>query len=309
MRQERRSNILYVMAADISGEEPRAVVLWFRRFRARPGLVGKLRGELQFEQLLEGSIPDGATPLTMQDESVQVSARFMQSRFPVSVVSSLGIYALFHLNIAADDSTLLLLFFVAVAFIWSGRKHLIHKFGFVEVRKTSAQSNAADILLDLHLRRRMGLAIVRCPGGTWRDVVRTVLPLSEAAIIDVTDLSENVVWELRETARCLPADSIILCCCSDRHEAWADTAALIENAISPVALDGIKVFWYPRRSTAAHGLRLRQELWSLMSEALRPSPYRRCGYCRNLAAPGDERCGKCGMIIADLQAPEKQQLQ
>src|SRR5262249_37923031 len=57
-----------------------------------------------------------------------------------------------------------------------------------------------------------GLKIFKTSDEFWQNHVRLCLERCDAVLLDITELSENVLWEARAAYAGRPADEIILCC-------------------------------------------------------------------------------------------------
>jgi hypothetical protein len=55
-----------------------------------------------------------------------------------------------------------------------------------------------------------GTRVMTFPDSRWREAVVTCLREADAIVVDVTDLSPNVGWEIRQTFDLVPAESIIV---------------------------------------------------------------------------------------------------
>src|SRR5262249_46156567 len=55
-----------------------------------------------------------------------------------------------------------------------------------------------------------GIVLVRCKDDFWREAISTAIENADAVVIDVSDPSQNVLWELKEALGRLPPESILL---------------------------------------------------------------------------------------------------
>jgi len=84
--------------------------------------------------------------------------------------------------------------------------------GFYELEADSALDKAGKILTGLvkRLFRFQGVLIFKCPDVVWHDVVAFILRRAQAVLIDVSQPSENLVWELETSLKTKPAEAIII---------------------------------------------------------------------------------------------------
>jgi len=57
-----------------------------------------------------------------------------------------------------------------------------------------------------------GIFVIHCDDSFWREIVELCLTCASAAVIDVTEPSPNVIWELETAFSLMPPESIVLAC-------------------------------------------------------------------------------------------------
>ncbi len=80
----------------------------------------------------------------------------------------------------------------------------------------AASGSAARVLARIHRglsRRGQGAKSLNCHPDSWRSVALTAMSWSRCIVIDITESSPHIEWELAQALQCLPPQCIILCHC------------------------------------------------------------------------------------------------
>ncbi len=90
--------------------------------------------------------------------------------------------------------------------------------------------------------------VLRCSPASWRTVVKRAQQLSALIVIEVTDLSENVLWELETAVRLKAPQKIVLAHRIEAGKQWALPPLCVTKILERVearTLEAIPVFLYP----------------------------------------------------------------
>lgn len=118
-----------------------------------------------------------------------------------------------------------------------------------------------------------GLKIFKCDDDFWMDAVRTMLSRSDAAILDISDLNENMRWELGQCADLIQKDKLILAF-AVRPEFYPgdpeeELVAQIEQLIGTAKLQEVLFWGYPEPLELINGKpKIDEELEEIVNESL-----------------------------------------
>lgn len=127
-----------------------------------------------------------------------------------------------------------------------------------------------NLLKRLQRGKRRGASVVRISDTHWREAVTSSLAAVDVAIIDLSDVSDHVAWEISEAAKACSTSGLVFIC---RDDAALSDAA--KNAVrSALGRELIGVVHYPARrgaSDRAFARDLRQQIYTAadMREARR----------------------------------------
>ncbi|MGD9367201.1 MAG: hypothetical protein PVH87_15995 [Desulfobacteraceae bacterium] len=233
--------------------------IWLRRFhRDEPN-------RLRFNWLLHRACPGLCVPITIQDSVFKTSYYSSGSRMLVvlPIVLSLGIllYLLCALTIAFVIHFLvggnqlpivigMILALVPLGLYGSGIKNQMAKRGHVTLSATKAVREVDSTLRKIIQRKLgfQGVMIFKCADEVWQKVVALGISSADAVIIDVSDLTENVLWEIETALEKHDPDSILLTYGvpkDAREELPSEARLALEKVISPECLKRIRIFYYP----------------------------------------------------------------
>lgn len=85
-------------------------------------------------------------------------------------------------------------------------------------------------------RSSHSLQIWKCEDAFWQRTVRRALRAADAVVMDVTELGDNMRWELSQLAAIVPAERVVLCCASkdgDLLPAEDDLLAQLSSILGP----------------------------------------------------------------------------
>ena len=209
--------LAYVLSAP---SKPACLILWLRRFHSRQ------QRKLGLQHLLAHACAGWGFVLTLRDSTFK---RSFGVPIRQAFKSAFGIWFL----------TPILFFFIAIVVLpfYDGGEHnngvvalilcliLGLTFGIVSyVRNKNANltgpnavTKAAKALrrfegrgLDASSYFSEGIDVLSCDDSNWQEVVSTCLAAVSAVVIDVTEQTDNISWELQAAFRLLPPESVVL---------------------------------------------------------------------------------------------------
>lgn len=197
-----------------------AVVLWFRRFHTR--MVRRTK----FPWLLRSAVRSIGASVSIQDSSFRYSYWVSPGRIILlyfSLVPILLVCGAFSflvmgplwtkLNLRSDPEWAgLVVFLIAVIGAISTTVWYMRKRAYIRLDEQEWASSL-DKLLSRILQRKtvlLGTVLIRCEDSFWQQAVCQALAKATAAIVDVSEISENIVWELQTVLASLPPSCIIL---------------------------------------------------------------------------------------------------
>ncbi len=194
------------------------ILVWCRRFRPSYGR------QFRFHRALATACSGIAYPITIQDSSYPASlmGSFSGRGWFLLPAAILVFYA--GLIVVAMPSLTLLpehlskqgfgvgFIAISVAIPLLALK-AYRRLGYRAYRGPDARRQVRAELEAINAGRRggtMGVEVVQCDDAGWRDVVTEALSVADVAVIDVSDLSENLRWELDEAIAALTTARVII---------------------------------------------------------------------------------------------------
>lgn len=273
----------------------RVQAMWLRRFQAESG--DTFRTSRVIDQLARY----GVSALTLQDRDVQLSFEQRRNRlaplfwlFFIPVIAALGYFAMTSWNETqaaaeaftptADDFAgaigqaignaigtavvlIMIIVIVMVAFMAStlvimALAAIAGPIGAMFTRGRDDYRGLPRLLERIGKGRGpRGASIVRVSDAHWREAVTSSLAAVDVAIIDLTNVSEHVAWEIAEAAKACTTSGLVFIC--------RDNAALSDAAKAAVrgalGREHIHVVHYPERRGAgdrAFASDLREQIYN-----------------------------------------------
>ncbi|MEQ1617084.1 MAG: hypothetical protein ABL883_01920 [Terricaulis sp.] len=270
----------------------RIQAMWLRRFGSEGG------DAFQTSHLIDRLARDGVSALTLQDREVQLSFEQRRNRLaPTFWILFAPIAALLGFGAAnswrdvqtqaeqwrptADNlgdaigqalgqafgnvlALLLIVLLTAAAFmlatlLFMAVAALAGPIGAAFARNRDDFARLPQHLKAIDKGKRKGATVLRIGDDHWREAVSLALRSTDVIIVDLTDVSENVAWELEKAAKTPGGERIVFIC------ADAGARALPLNAVAQVraALGGPPpaVAYYPQsRKAAREGERFAEDL-------------------------------------------------
>jgi hypothetical protein len=240
-----------------------ALVLWLRRFHGKPH-----RG-VTFPAVLGMACAGLATPITLQDEQFSRSAElgtyrslrtFMITLFAIPIVGLLLGLLLYLPLVLLDASpavvgpTLLVPIMVlgVGVNVWLIRHR--RKLGVFPFTQRNLDAALPAFLHGLRTKSSRvaglgGVVVMKVPDESWRAAVLMTLEQTALAIIDLTDPTDNLAWELRAASKKLPLDRIIVACARTDQKSEESSREFIRQTLTQVLgselVSRIRVLFYP----------------------------------------------------------------
>lgn len=222
------------------------VVLWLRRFHRRR--------QKPFLRALNYACRFVGMPLTIQDSSFRFSMGFAMGRL-VPYAGFFFVLFFFGGIIAGPilrDMVMLsgcavIVIAMATSYWWA----------FFRLRGEKSSQQLLRLLEKVKAgnARSGGTLIVRSQDEFWRNVVELALRHADAVVIDVTEPSENVFWELRTALSLRHPASILLACAVDKtspneissSELPETVRSELQAAFGEAQLSRFSLLFYPAR--------------------------------------------------------------
>ena len=247
----------------IRRSQGRAVVLWLRK----SDVIEPRR--FRFEACLSIACSGLAVPVTIQDSAVPWSAQQASARMflqlPLDVLKfmagamvvlvPIGLWATF--NVSPEDFSYgiyvtygLLAVAVPIIFVLVNRRR--RALGVFRLDKRDSVEELRDFLRRIKSGRSRtagGVAVFRIASSQWQNVVTAALRQADVVIIDVSILSEHLLWELEQAKTCLRGSQLILSCgiASDGpDELSRDVRTRLVSAVGEALLEEAGRAYYPR---------------------------------------------------------------
>lgn len=234
-------------------------IIWLRRFhRSEPK-------RFRFNMLLKRACLGLCVPITVQDSVFRTSYYAAWSRMFLVYPIVMGVGSLLYLLCAVTITVPLTMvgvgeglafklgFLMALVplglFVYAVKKQVVRR-GHVALSPRNAIEVVGSTLLRITQRKLLfnGVMIFKCPNEVWQQVVSLVISRASAVIIDVSDLTENVLWELRISLEKHRPESVLLSFgvpMDTREELPSTTLTELEKVVSSDKLSRLRVFYYP----------------------------------------------------------------
>jgi hypothetical protein len=217
------------------------LVLWLRRFHRRQ--------QKPFQNILERACTFVGTSITIQDSSFRSSQAMASTR-----ISTFGWFLFVILLVFGYPvmNTIYVLIAVIIAFTWFVIVFaLFRRLGHIKLRESNSRDRTFRLIQTIRERKayRGGVVILKCEDSFWHDVVSLAIQHADAVIVDVTEPSENVIWELQTALRAKAPENILLAYEKDEKPFDLPPAisAELQAAVGSVPLNRLATFVYPRK--------------------------------------------------------------
>jgi hypothetical protein len=204
----------YSRVAPVTG-----VLLWLRRFR---GSYGR---RVRFHRPLAHACSGMLHPVTIQDSSFRFSfMAAMETRWlavaliPVAwmvgfAVTLVVFFALGILTAQSGPGTMLLAVGLWTALFVYGLSQIFKRVGVSELQGQAARVEADRRLSSLKSGGHtvvFGVEILKCQDDVWRDVVSEAMSKADVVIVDITEPTENILWELGVALQRFGSEGLLL---------------------------------------------------------------------------------------------------
>jgi len=256
----------------------RVQAMWLRRFHSE-------RGKFRTSRVVDRLSRHGVSALTLQDRDVQLSFEQRRNRLapmfwllfvPIALIVAWLMWNgwqtaqadIMDLEPAGDLrqaigqvlGAIILFIFVGVLFIAGfifailATMLLVMLFaalsgpiGAMFSRNRDDFKVLPSLLRSFDRGKRRGAVVLRISDANWREAVTSALGAADVAVIDLSDVSEHVAWEIAEAVKaCTPSGLVFIC---------RDDTQLTESARSAVrsalGRDPTAIARYPARAGAS----------------------------------------------------------
>jgi len=219
------------------------LILWLRRFHRRR--------QKPFLRALNNACEFVGMPLTIQDSSFRFSVGFAIGR----LLPWIGFFVVIRFfggllggPLVADLASVVGGMVIAVGIGTS------YWWAFFSLRGEGSSQRLLRLIEKIRAGRARsgGAMILRAQDEFWRPIVEQALQHADAIIIDVTEPSENVIWELQAASKLRPAGSILLACAIDENTPDNPSPRLpeairseLERALGEAQFGRLSIFLYP----------------------------------------------------------------
>jgi hypothetical protein len=139
------------------------------------------------------------------------------------------------------------------------------KLGYTHLRQSNAKEHTLRLFADIraHKGSRGGGVILQCDDSFWRDVVLLAIEHADAVIVDVTEPSGNVTWELQTALSRKSPENILLAYEKDEKpfDLPSTISEKLQTAIGSIPLNRLGVFIYPRKRSWVPWKNFAQSFW------------------------------------------------
>jgi hypothetical protein len=199
---------------------PRLVLL-LRRFRKRS------KKEFVLAHQLGLACRALAVPITVQDSSfrgdlpigLQVLTVILEIASILGPPYVISLIALYYPGSAAIGwQAVALLWLVGGGSVYLCFKYLFRRTAVFRASKTNWRHTMQNVVRNI--RRRpwtyAGTRVLKLPDERWKDAIQYFLNEADAVVIDISEISANVEWEIQETFARIRPEAILLCWASDK---------------------------------------------------------------------------------------------
>ncbi len=275
----------FVAAYYLSKSTKRAnLILWLRRFHDRK------QRDLGFRSLIAGACAGWGFAITVQDSSFKRSVGLAIQRaflgfygiaflFPF-LLSALSVVFVYHGNEKVDTEykvLTILVMAIALGTIAYQRSLYCRLTGpDVLVKTQSILKRLEHQGLGFQNLFTHDIHILACEDASWRTVVLASLAAVSAVVIDVTEPSENVLWEVTAAFQLRPPGSIVLAFGTHgetRHDLPRDIYSRLLCCVPEANLRRSHVFAYSLEKNGLHERARLRQLANTLATAIAEGRY------------------------------------
>jgi hypothetical protein len=226
------------------------LILWLRPFHKAETHPAK------FGRTLVRACAWWGVPLTIQDSTFRTSVTWALSRaFPYTLpafwVLILPVFLYTYLPEALTTFiTHPYWWFLAWSLAWVvGVSILVRRAGYAQIPAVSAAQTTRALLSRMRAGKGWfnGVSVLQCGDHFWRSTVTIGIESADVVVVDVTHLSDNVIWELQEAVHLVGSSAIILTCFTDGDQFPEQIEGQLTQLFSPEVCVAFGRCAYPRR--------------------------------------------------------------
>ena len=169
---------------------------------------------------------------------------------------------------------------------------VMRRIGYTSIDKFTGDSKFAEIITKIRRRAyySWGVTVLKCEDEIWQARVIQALKSADMVLIDISNLSQNIIWETEKASQILPTGSIAFAFEID----WGQEPRLpvtvyqkLQEVLPTDDLKKIPTFFYPKNLPFRRISQVKQYVQILelsLREFLLDSYLTINGYCRNLSS-------------------------
>lgn len=244
-------------------------LLWLRRFHQHEP------DRLRFHFALNRACAAVCVPITVQDTSFRTSYLSSGSRLvlliPMFVGFSLILSALTAIAIYASLESLadilhlpeVLAYLGGIAVLVAaviGAKKFLDLKGYRQLAQESAIPKVLKLFDRIRQQRSLavGTLVLKCGDAFWQEVVQECIRRVDVILIDVSDITDNVLWEIRTAAAITPRKPLLLACriaAQEKRELPPQVRERLEGIMGAARLAVTPCIYYPAKQPAVGPMR------------------------------------------------------
>ena len=204
------------------------------------GVVALQAAQIAYTGRWRQSLTDGTV-----DRYAHIFSSVMERQIPVKYfdLSLPGAFAvlataaafLFVGLIVVMAALIALLPMIGIVVFASSSAEALHKAEAAKTQRITQPSQVDDAVADISRRGHETFAprlvVLRVQSAIWQQTVSDLARAASATIIDISELTENLTWELSELQRLRALDRCIFIAENDRIAAWAKAGATGSDAL------------------------------------------------------------------------------
>jgi membrane protein implicated in regulation of membrane protease activity len=243
-------------------------LLWLRRFhQSEPE-------RLRFQFALNRACAALCLPITIQDSSYKTSylaggsqlilliPLFFGISFLLAVMTAIAIYFAAEVTLGVSNISIALAALIGLGILIASSL-AVKKFLHLKGHKQLTRENAVPTLLKLleRIRRQksfsLGTLVLKCGDEFWREVVQECMRGVDVVLIDVSDITDNVLWEIQTIAAISPKRPMLLAygvTAPEEQQLPEEIRSKLGTAIGDERLAKTLCIYYPAKSHLSDAL-------------------------------------------------------
>lgn len=195
------------------------LLIWFRRFRPQYGR------KFRFHRALAEACSGLAYPITVQDSSYPSTILgsflgrgwfILPAAFGAFIVGMLAVM-LASVMLLPEKSAFSGFVAGTVLLAVAGVFLTLKAYRRLGYRRFSGPGAGHQVLLTLDSIKAgggnfLGVDVFQCDDAAWQAVVAASLTMADVAVVDVSEVTENLAWEISQALKSLPPERVIFVC-------------------------------------------------------------------------------------------------